>query len=123
MKFISNYTYKLVFFIVCMTIIHSCKTIKKSKESENKISLNKDCLSSLDLENYKISQEYILVVNQFISKNECRKEAVNFSKKAMAALQDGTIKKISLACLDKYFNMSQKSPFGINFGGVFSCEY
>ena len=69
-----------------------------------------------------MSKEHIQVVKQFLSKNECNKEALDFSKKVMKAFNDGTIKQINLTCLDKYFDMSQKSPFGISFGGVFSCE-
>ncbi|TCK67756.1 hypothetical protein DFQ05_1537 [Winogradskyella wandonensis] len=123
MKFISNYTYKLVLFIFCVTIVYSCRTVKEGKESKSEISLSKDCLSSLNLGDYQVSEEYVLIVKQFLSKNECGKEALDFSRKALKALNDGTIRQISLECLNKYFDMSEKSPFGISFGGVFSCEY
>ena len=78
-------------------------------------------MDSLNL-NVINSEEDKLDIIKFVKKNECNNKAIDFANRAIEAVENNTIRKVSFDCLNKYFEMNNKSPFNISFGGVFSCE-
>lgn len=122
MSFLKNHSYFILLFTISV-FVFNCKAAKESDiDSEKSNSLNSNCVTSLNLEKHKITQENLSIIKEFISKNDCSEESTKFGLSAIEALENGTIRKVSLKCLDKYFDMNQNSPFKISFGGVFSCE-
>lgn len=111
-------------FAIYLVLFYSCFQVacKSSSNSLEKNILNSNCVKSLKLESYKLSENNLLAIKQFLSQKGCDNETTAFTKRAIDALKKGDLKKVNLECLKKYFELNQKSPFNIAFGGVFSCD-
>ena len=105
--------------LLCLSTLIACKNLGTSLEKND---LKKTCVESLGTGLNKLPKENQFTIKQFLSKNKCSKEATTFAKRAVDALLKGDLKKVSLPCLNSYFEKNQNSPFNISFGGVFNCD-
>ncbi|MCB0425813.1 MAG: hypothetical protein KDD16_00635 [Mangrovimonas sp.] len=92
-------------FLILYSSFHfACKSSSTSLE---KYTLNSTCIESLNIDNSKLSKDNGLDIKQFLSENGCDEKTIAFAKRAIEALEKGDIEKVSLACLNKYFELNQ----------------